>query len=126
MRSTVRWLATAPLVAGALVAAGCSTAPPTATMTAAEVAVRDAEESGAGERAALELRLAREKLDSAKRALDDHEWDLARRLAEEAYVDAQLAEVRARSAEARADAENVRRTADAVRDEANGPARPPY
>jgi hypothetical protein len=95
-------------------------------MVAADIAVREAEESGAGERAPLELRLAHEKLERAKRAVDDDEYDLARLLAEEAYVDARLAEARARSEKARQDAEDVRRTADAIREEANRPARPPY
>jgi hypothetical protein len=95
-------------------------------MVAADVAVREAEESGAGEHAPLELRLAREKLDEAKRAIDGDEYELARRLAEQAYVDAQLAEAKAHSEKAREAAQEVRRTVDAVREEANRPARPPY
>jgi hypothetical protein len=113
----------ATLVAAALALLGCAaTKPPTAKLSTAEVAVKKAEESDAGQHAPLELRVAREKLDKARRAMDDEEYDRARRLADEAFVDAQLAEARARSAKAKQAASAVRKSVEALRSEA---ARPP-
>jgi hypothetical protein len=75
---------------------------PPGEVAQAELAVRDAQTSGADEEAAAELQLASEKLERARRALDDGDSERARRLAAEATVDAQLAEARAEAASARA------------------------
>jgi hypothetical protein len=86
---------------------GCA-APRSSTraVSQAELAVNDATVSEADAYAPVDVRLAREKLDRAQAAYDDGDYDRARRLAEEALVDAQLAEARAdnesASAEARA------------------------
>jgi hypothetical protein len=78
----------------------------TRAVSQAELAVNDATVSEADAYAPVDVRLAREKLDRAQAAYDDGDYDRARRLAEEALVDAQLAEARAdnesASAEARA------------------------
>jgi len=79
--------------------AGCATTP-ARELGQAELAVRDAEHSGAGERAVSELSLAREKLDRARAAEERGDELAARRLAAEATVDARLAEVRAEAAAA--------------------------
>ena len=86
---------------------GCA-APRSSTraVSQAELAVNDATVSEADAYAPVDVRLAREKLDRAQAAYDGGDYDRARRLAEEALVDAQLAEARAdnesASAEARA------------------------
>ena len=64
----------------------------------AETAVHSAEqERGASDAAGLELTMAREKLDRAKTALRDKDYDKAERLAEEAAADAELGKVKAQS-----------------------------
>lgn len=80
---------------GAL-ALGCA-APRSSTraVSQAELAVQDATTSEADTYASADVQLAREKLDRAQAAYDDGDYDRARRLAEEALVDAQLAEARA-------------------------------
>lgn len=118
----MRWPAIAAVAATSLILGGCAaTKPPTAKVSNADVAVRKAEESDAGEHAPLELRLAREKLEKARRAMDDEEYDRARRYADEAFVDAQLAEAKARSAKAQRAATAVKKSVEALRSETERP-----
>ena len=73
---------------------GCGGAPPMDTISPAEIAVNRAIEAKAGEYAPLELRQAQEKLDAARQAMNDEEYEQAHRLAEAAQEDARLAEVK--------------------------------
>ncbi|HJY84771.1 MAG TPA: DUF4398 domain-containing protein [Candidatus Binatia bacterium] len=66
----------------------------------------------------IELRLAREELDSARLALDLREYERARRLAEQALADARLAEVRAGTESARQAARDLRLSIETLRNEA--------
>jgi hypothetical protein len=85
---------------------GCSvTRPPADMVTNAEFHVRAAHEAGAEEYAPISFRSAREKLEKSKRAMEDRRYEDARRLAESAQVDAELAE-------AQAEARIMRRAAD--------------
>lgn len=113
------------LVCGVLGVTGCSAArPPEAQVAQAELAVRQAAESKAPVYAATEFRVAQEKAQGAQRAMSAEEYDQARRLAEQAVTDAQLAQARANAAEARKNTEEVRTTMDALRSEANRPTAP--
>src|SRR5262249_46952434 len=108
--SRMRRLATAPAIGIGLLLSGCSARmPPSAKLATADVAVHEAEDAGAAVRAPVELRDARDKLERATRAADDDDYDDARRLAEEAYIDAQHARMKAEAARARDDAADVRR-----------------
>ena len=71
---------------------------PEQEITLATQSIVQAESSGAVEFAPVELKSARDKLNQANRAMDNQEHIVARRLAEEAMVDANLAEAKARSA----------------------------
>ena len=66
----------------------------------------------------VELRLAREELDSARLALDAREYERARRLAEQALADARLAEARAETESMRRIARDLRLSSEALRDTA--------
>lgn len=86
------------LVSTGLLAAGCASVPePKAEVSKADLALRKAEAVNAAELAPLDARLAREKLEKAKLAEKDGKNLEARRLAEQAEVDALVAEVKARS-----------------------------
>jgi uncharacterized protein DUF4398 len=105
-----------------LLAGGCSARrPPTAQLSTAEVEVRQADDAQASQYAPLELRLAREKLDRARTAMHDEDYDRARRLADEAYADAQLADAKARSAKAQKNAEEARKSIEELKGEAERP-----
>jgi hypothetical protein len=106
-------------VVATLAVAGCGTTnPPTEKVEVAEAAVMQADTQGAGEEGALELRLAREKLEKAREAMEDERYVTARRLAEQAQVDALLAEAKAESAAALASAHEMREGIESLRSEA--------
>lgn len=114
----------APFVFTILSLAGCSTArPPKDSIAAADLAVQEANKSKAPQYSPLELRKATDKLDEAKRAMDKGEYIRARRLAEEALVDAQLAEAKAASEDARRAANDVRQSLETLRREAERSSR---
>jgi hypothetical protein len=101
-----------------LALSGCGTIPPPrAELSAAEVAVEGAEQADAAQFAPAQLSLAQDKLGRARAAMDAREFVAARRLAEQAEVDAQLAEAEARSELARAHAAELRETIRLLRDE---------
>ncbi len=98
--------------------AGCASTPPTVAISNAEIAIRKADTVGAGQHAPLELHVARKKLVSATQALEEGENEVARRLAEQALIDGELAEAKTRAAKARQNANEVAKTVDALRGEA--------
>jgi hypothetical protein len=115
LRRTSLWFALV-MTAGVV---GCSTAqPPRETVAAADVAVKRAQSSRASESAPVDLRLALDKLDRAKAAMSQKEYTSARRLAEEALVDAQVAEAKTGSDQAHRTVIEAQRTLDNLR---NGP-----
>jgi hypothetical protein len=103
----------------ALLLGGCAARqPPTAEIDAADIAVRKAESSGAGQNAALEMHRAREGLDAAReKANDKRTYDSARRLAEKSRADAELAEAKSRAVMAENAAEQEGKTIDVLRSE---------
>jgi multidrug efflux pump subunit AcrA (membrane-fusion protein) len=102
-----------------LAVSGCAGTPPHVDdISTAEMALNRALEAEAEEHSPLALRVAREKLDRAKQAMNDTEYEQARRLAEQAQVEAQLAEAQARSQVARQQAQEVQTTIDTLRQEA--------
>jgi PBP1b-binding outer membrane lipoprotein LpoB len=88
------------ITVGAIFIAGCAGAPPTEQMAVSKVAVSNATSAGGNEFAPLPLKSAMDKMDAAERAMTAEDYVLARQLAEEAQVDAQLAAATARSAKA--------------------------
>ena len=102
--------------------AGCSSArPPEADIAQAELAVRQASESKAPAYAPDEFRVAQEKALGAQHAVSEEKYTRARRLAEQAVTDAQLAQARAGAVEAQKNKEEVRKTMNALQSEANRP-----
>lgn len=92
---------TAAFTATAIGVAACaSTPPPTELMAVSTASVARAVTAGAGEAAPMEMRLARDKLERAKVAMEAKDFEVARKLALEAQVDAQLAEAKAQAARA--------------------------
>ena len=98
-------------------AACASGPPPEGEIAAAEVALTEAADADAMERAPAPLALARDKLERARRAAADGDNREAARLAEQALADAQLAAAEARSATAREHAEELRVSIQTLRDE---------
>jgi septal ring factor EnvC (AmiA/AmiB activator) len=83
------------LVVGSAV---CAAKPlPVEQLAVARASLERAEQAQAGQYAQLELRSARDKLAAAQAAADKHKEDIAARLADEADLQAQLAESTARA-----------------------------
>jgi Domain of unknown function (DUF4398) len=113
------------LLCGAMGLSSCAGKPPAATVSQvsqAELAVQQASKSKAPEYASLELYTAREQLAGAQEALHKKEYTQARRWAERALVNAQLAETKAEAEQTRRAAAELRQSIEALRREAESPA----
>ncbi len=85
----------------ALLLSACAGLPaPTEQMAVSKLAVSNAASAGSNEFAPLPLKSAMDKMGNAERAITAEDYLLARRLAEQAQVDAQLAAATSRAAKA--------------------------
>lgn len=90
------------LACSAILLAGCQSIPaPTEQLAASKAAVDTALSAGGNEFAPLQLKSAIDKMEAAERAMGDKNYLLAQQLAEQARIDAKLAEMKARSTKAR-------------------------
>lgn len=104
------------LVGAGLLAAGCASVPePKGELANADLALRKAEAVNAAELAPLDARLAREKLEKAKLEQSEGKNLDARRLAEQAEVDALVAEAKARSTRVQRATEEKQNQVDLLR-----------
>jgi len=124
-RTRAAWYASFAFVA-LIFFAGCSTArPPTAILRNAELEVRAADEAKADELAPADLKNARDKLARAKQAMAAERYDDARRLAESAQVDAELAGAKADARVMRQAADRILKKGDAPPSDAESESRKP-
>jgi len=119
------WRESAAVVVVACLGLACASKPPPRDALAkAEEAVARARAQDAAEHAPLALRKAEDKLAQARDASrDDDEYGKARRLAEQAEVDAQLALVEAERAQAEEAHDEVERGVRALDEEIHHDAR---
>ena len=113
-------------VSAAFFLGGCATKDlaPTAELATARSSITQAEAAGAGNLSPVELLAARDKLVKAQAAVTSEQFSQARRLAEEATVDAELAERKARAERARKAATELQRANTVLKQEVTGtPAR---
>ncbi len=112
-------LASAPLLLALTFGlAACSSVPkPEAELAVARNAVQGANQADAGKFANTSLQRARESLERAERAVNDDEFGDARRLAERATADAQLAESEAELVKARQALSEVEKGIETLRRE---------
>lgn len=83
-----------------ITACATSLPPPTEQLAVSKSALANAVSAGGNEYAAVEMRSAQEKMERANQAIAKEDYASARLLAEEAQVDARLAEKKAHSAKA--------------------------
>ena len=104
-----------------VVLAGCAIqAPaPEEQVRLAAQSIAQAESSGAVEFAPVEIKSARDKLSQAKLAMNRDEHLKAKRLADEAMVDANLAEAKARSAKSQKVVEELKESIRVLQQEMN-------
>ena len=101
----------------ALAACASTPPPPNEQMAVSTAAVAHAVAAGGPEYAPVEMRLARDKLQRATVALTVKDNAGAQSLAEQAQLDAQLAEAKAESAKARKAAEALQEGSRVLREE---------
>ncbi|MDA8329361.1 MAG: DUF4398 domain-containing protein [Betaproteobacteria bacterium] len=102
----------------AMLIAGCASTPaPTEQMATSRAAINNASSAGGEEYAPLQLQSAKAKMDAAEQAMKAENYVLARRLAEEAQADADLAVAMARSDKAAKAAKAVQQDSHALRQE---------
>lgn len=106
---------------GMVLGCGAKGAMPTEGLAAAEMAVRSARTAEARVYAPLDLKLAEDKLAEAKAAADREDFTGARRLADEARINALLAEKKADAARATKSAKEMGDTIDTLRRSAQEP-----
>lgn len=120
---TFRFPAATALLAGVLGLSACASAPllPKESMQAADIAITTADGDKAAEFAPVELNAARDRISRARAAIakDPEEKDvlIARRLADEAQADAELASAKARNARAAAVNADLQKNIETLRDE---------
>jgi hypothetical protein len=92
-----------PLICAALCAGACgpSVVAPLDKMARVEMTITEARQSNAINHAPLELKFAEDKLRKARLAVEKEDFEQANRMAEEALIDAQLAEAKSRSTQAK-------------------------
>lgn len=112
-----RWLA--PLAVALVFGISACGTPrkPIESVSKAELAVHEADSAKAAEHAPLELQMAREKLARAEQALDDGDHERAQRLADQALVDALLADAKAESETSRENAQALQSSIQTLRQE---------
>jgi uncharacterized iron-regulated protein len=96
--ATVRAVFSVLVVVSILLMVGCAArVAPIEDISNAQMAVKEAEESNAAVYAPLELKFATDKLSKARTALQAERYEEALQLANEALLDAKLAEAKSRS-----------------------------
>jgi hypothetical protein len=116
-RSKVATAVLAGVIAASLGACASMPEPPAQELQAAELAITNAEQAGVADYAAPELGRARDKLASARSAVEREEMLLAANLAEESKVEADLASANAEMLKARAVNEEMQDSLDTLKQE---------
>ena len=114
------------VLSAAAIAAGCASQPkPTEEITRAHTLIETAEQRGAPQYAGVELEQARKKLGDAEAASNNGKQEVARRLAVESGLDAELAAAKASAGQAEHNAAEVDQSIATLRSEANRNSPPP-
>ena len=107
----------------ALTACGTKFPPPDREITMATSAITQADSAGAYESAPVELKSARDKLGQAKQAMHNEDNLTAKRLAEQALVDANLALAKSRKAKSQKAVDELKSSIQALQEEIDRSAR---
>lgn len=100
-----------------LVACASAPVPPNQELQAAELAIANADQARVADYASAELRSAREKLTAARAAVQQENMLLAKRLAQQSQVDAELASVKADTIKAQRVNDETQKSIDAIKQE---------
>ncbi len=105
-------------IAFTIILSGCASKnPPLDKISSAESAINRASDNKAQIYAPLELKIAKEKVEKAKMLLKDKQYEEAAIIAEEAKVDAELAEEKSRTKETQKIAQEILDSINALKAE---------
>ncbi|KPC40676.1 Uncharacterized protein AC509_5083 [Pseudomonas amygdali pv. morsprunorum] len=114
----LRGLKLAALALGStFILAGCAGNPPSEQYAVSQSVVNSAVSAGGTEFATVEMKSAQDKLKEADLAMQDHKYDEARRLAEQAEWDARVAERKSQAAKAAKAVQDARQGVNELREE---------
>lgn len=100
-----------------LIACASPPIPPTLELTAAEMAISNADKAGIADQASAELREARTKMAAARDAVQQEKMILAQQLAEESRADAELAMAKSEAVKAKAVNDELQRNINIIEEE---------
>jgi len=98
---------------------GCTSTPPKEALSQAETAIQNADRAGASQYEPQLLSSARTKLSRANKKVADEENDEARRMAEEAFAEAVLANAKAEAAKQAKQTDDMKKAIQALKQEAS-------
>ena len=107
------------LVFAAVISTGCASKSfaPIKNISDAEIAIKSAKEANATVNAPLDIRIAEDKLQTARENIKKDDYVSARRLADEAFMDAKLAQEKSRTAKAKKLENQLRETIETLQNE---------
>jgi len=107
------------LVFAAVISTGCGSKgfAPIKNISDAEIAIKSAKEANATINAPLDIRIAEDKLQTARENIKKDDYVSARRLADEALMDAKLAQEKSRTAKAKKLENQLRETIETLQNE---------
>jgi len=107
------------LVFAAVISTGCASKgfAPIKNISDAEMAIKSAKEANATINAPLDIRIAEDKLQTARENIKKDDYVSARRLADEALMDAKLAQEKSRTAKAKKLENQLRETIETLQNE---------
>lgn len=111
-----KWILIIPIFTVSMLIA-CAGVAPTEKMVNVESTIANARQAEAIVYSPLELKFAEEKYKMAQDAVENKDYDVASQLADEALLDAQLAEVKALSVKAVKEAKEMRESIETLRSE---------
>ncbi|WP_421773315.1 DUF4398 domain-containing protein [Gracilimonas sp.] len=100
-----------------IIGACASTKPPSDKLTQVEASIQQAEQVGAENYAPLEIREARKKLDKARELVSKEKYGKAKRTADRAMVDAELAQMKSLSEKAQKAVRELRESIRVLQEE---------
>ena len=112
-----RWLTWGVLISLISMMWACAGVAPIERMAKLDSRIESARQAEAIVHAPLELKFAEDKYKMAEVAIEDGEYERASRLADEALLDAQLAEEKALSVQAEQEVQELRESIEALRSE---------
>jgi hypothetical protein len=105
----------------AVILGGCASkgVPPAKNLSDADMAIKVAKETNATINAPLDIKIAEEKLQKARESFENGDYVVAQRLADEALIDAKLAQEKSQTKKTKSMESNLRESIETLQKEIN-------